>query len=672
MRAASLLSPLRRLRREGRRSGPDAAPRPRAAALRGFARSAASLTTALSVLVLARGWIGAERLDALLPGSRFAAPNAVLINLLSGLALLALIPAPLSRTRAALGRALAAAGALWAALFLVEFLLRRDLGIDRIFGQLQASPAAAFPGRPAFQTAAALLLPGASLLLIDSRAPWGRRLAPALALLAAAVAFIALLGQAFAAGQHSGLSGPLPYVIMAPVNAVSLLALSAGILAARPEAGPMPLLLSDDIGGTASRRLLLGLLAFSPFVVLLEFGQHRGWYSATSELVLIVSGALVQGTAAILLTGRRLNELSRANRRLGEMREQERFKLALESAATGMVMVDRQGRIVLVNGEAERLFGYTQAELSGRLIELLVPQRFRAGHPARRESFFNEPTAARPLGRGRDLFALRKNGEEVPVEIGITRINGTKETFAVAAVTDITERKNAETALRRMVEELEGFAYTVSHDLRAPLRAIQGYAHTVAGRMRGLADGETISMLERIDLAAIRMDRLIQDVLSYSAIARRPFVPERVSLDAIVADVIAVSPELRKAGVGVRGVLGAALGQPSLLSQIVSSLLDNAVKFLPPDRPPVIEVWTEDAGGGALRLVVSDNGEGVPAEHLDRIFKPLERLPAAGGREGTGIGLAIVRRAAERMGGRAGATSRPGEGSRFWVELPRA
>lgn len=672
MRPASLLSPLRRLRREGRPPSaqpPEPAP---AAPLRGFARSAAALTVVLSLLVLARGGIGAERLDWLLPGSRFAVPNAVLINLLAGLALLALIPAPLSRARAAFGRALAAASALWASVFLAEFLLRRDFGIDRIFGQFQASPLAAFPGRPALQTAAALLLPGAALLLIDSPTPRVRRLAPALALLAGAMAFIALLGQFFAAGRLYGLPGALPYVIMAPLNAVSLLALSAGILAARPEAGPMPLLLSDDIGGTASRRLLLGLFAFSPFVILLEFGQHRGWYSESIEMTLIVSGALAQGTVAILLTGRRLNELSRSNRQLSEMREQERFRLALESTPTGMVMVDRQGRIVLVNGEAARLFGYTQAELTGRLIEILVPQRYRAAHPVQRDGFFASPSAKRPLGHGRDLFAQRKDGSEVPVEIGITRIAGEKEMFAVAAITDISERKNVEKALRRTVEELEGFAYTISHDLRAPLRAIQGYAHTVAVKMRGRADGETLAMLDRIDGAAIRMDRLIQDVLSYSAIARHPIVAEPVSLDEIVSGVIAVSPELQRSGVGVRGALGVVMGQPSLLTQIVSNLLTNAVKFLPPDRAPVIEVWTEDPGGNTLRLVVSDNGEGIPAEHLERIFKPLERLPAAGRREGTGIGLAIVRRAAERMDGRAGATSRPGEGSRFWVELPRA
>src|ERR1035437_7751134 len=114
--------------------------------LRSFARCAASLTVASSLLVLARGWIGAERLNALLPGSRFATPNAVLITLLAGLALLALIPAPLSRARDVLGRSLAAASALWAGLFLAEYILRRDFGIDLIWGQLQSSPSARFPG----------------------------------------------------------------------------------------------------------------------------------------------------------------------------------------------------------------------------------------------------------------------------------------------------------------------------------------------------------------------------------------------------------------------------------------------------------------------------------------------------------------------------------------------
>jgi PAS domain S-box-containing protein len=488
-------------------------------------------------------------------------------------------------------------------------------------------------------------------------------------------------------------------------------------------------------------------------------------------------------------------------------RKRAELRTALDSAANAMVMVDGSGRIVLSNAEAERMFAYAPGELDGRLIEALIPERFRTAHPARREEFFHGPVDRRALGAGRILPALRKDGGEFPAEVGLARVRAGGETMVVASILDVSERvaaeqkllaseerlrlfvqnvkdyaiymhdaegnvtvwnegaerilgysaeeilgrsyrifytpedlaagvadrdmktaiekgslhveewrvrkngtrflanivanpvlgrdgklvgygmvirdltelKSAEAALkataenlRRTVEDLEGFAYTASHDLRSPLRAIQGYAHFTRERMRDKADPESLSMLDRIAASAVRLDRLIRDVLSYSAISREKVALAPVDLDKIVAHVVDLYPILRTARLDVRGPLGVVLAQQSLMLQIVSNLLVNAVKFVPAGREAAITVRTEGGAPGSLSLIVEDNGPGIPRVHWDRIFQPFQRLPGAEATAGSGIGLAIVKRAVDRLGGTIRVDSEPCTGTRFTVELAEA
>lgn len=334
-----------------------------------------------------------------------------------------------------------------------------------------------------------------------------------------------------------------------------------------------------------------------------------------------------------------------------------------------MVMVDRLGRIVLTNGEAERLFGYAKEELRGQIIEILLPPRFRAAHPGHRAGFLKEPGAKRAMGVGRDLFALRKDGTEFPAEIGLSRWQGREGEFVVATIIDITERKRAEQLLRRSVADLEAFAYTVSHDLRSPIRAIQGYAHFVGKRLGESADPECRVMLQRISDSGVRLDRLIRDLLSYNAIAGEPPALAPVDLDKLIAEVVGQYPDIGGARVRIRGPLGVVLAQVSLMTQVLSNLLGNAAKFVPKGRTPEIDVWTERREGGKVRLFIQDNGVGIPQEHWSRIFHPFERLPAPETGEGTGMGLAIAKRAVERLGGSIAVESEPGKGSRFQIEL---
>lgn len=336
--------------------------------------------------------------------------------------------------------------------------------------------------------------------------------------------------------------------------------------------------------------------------------------------------------------------------------EQERFRLALDAAANAMAVVDRGGRVAFVNAACERLFAWSRGELTGRRVDVLIPEGLRPVEDAGR----------RPLPR--DFVARRKDGREFPVEITLTRVEEYGEPLVVASISDIRARKEAEARLKRSVTELESFAYSVAHDLRSPLRALEGYARILAERLGERADAESRELLDRMAAAAVRLDRLIRDLLAYSAVSRGDVALEAVDLDSVVSHVIANYPELSATRPRVRSPLGRARAQPSLLLQSVSNLLDNAVKYVPPGRAPEIEVWSERRGDGWIRLAVQDNGAGIPREAWDRVFDPFVSL-AQGADAGTGIGLAIAKRAVERMGGRVRLESEADRGSRFWIDL---
>jgi signal transduction histidine kinase len=229
-------------------------------------------------------------------------------------------------------------------------------------------------------------------------------------------------------------------------------------------------------------------------------------------------------------------------------------------------------------------------------------------------------------------------------------------------------------ALQDSLHELEGFSYTVSHDLRAPLRGMQGFAQALLEDYGPKLDATGEDYARRVVEASRRMDVLIQDLLSYSRLSREQLSIGVVDLDPIVAEVaggLAAGAGHRGARIEIASPLGAVRGNARILQQVLQNLIDNAVKFVPPDVTPHVRVSTE-VRDGRCRVWVDDNGIGIAPEHQQRIFRVFERLHGGETYPGTGIGLAIVRRGAERMGGDAGVASTPGQGSRFWIELAAA
>jgi PAS domain S-box-containing protein len=262
----------------------------------------------------------------------------------------------------------------------------------------------------------------------------------------------------------------------------------------------------------------------------------------------------------------------------------------------------------------------------------------------------------------------------------------------VAVYDDVTARKQAEEELQKLSEELEErvaertaqlestnqeldrFAYSVSHDLRAPLRAMQGFSLALLEDYAGELDPGGQDFARRINAAAERMDRLIQDLLSNSRLSREEMALQPVSLEQAVAEAVAQLEDdirARQAQVRVEPPLPGVQAHHTTLVQVVANLVNNAIKFAAPEVQPQVGLRAEDRGEW-VRLWVEDNGLGIAPEHQERIFRIFERLHGVEAYPGTGIGLAIVKKGVERMGGQAGVESAPGQGSKFWVELAKA
>lgn len=241
---------------------------------------------------------------------------------------------------------------------------------------------------------------------------------------------------------------------------------------------------------------------------------------------------------------------------------------------------------------------------------------------------------------------------------------------------DLEKRVEARTReLAARNEELEAFTYSVSHDLRAPLKAMQNFAAILLEEASDRLEGEHIDYLRRIEAAAIRMDRLTRDLLAYSQLAQAAADLGPVDVEAPLREIVEALEQEGAAKPGsfvFERPFRRVRGNRAILAQALQNLLANAAKFARPDAPLRVVCRTEAVAGDRVRVVVEDNGIGIEARYLGKIFKPFEKLHPPSQYPGTGIGLAIVRRGAERMGGCAGAESGLGVGSRFWIELPAA
>jgi PAS domain S-box-containing protein len=361
----------------------------------------------------------------------------------------------------------------------------------------------------------------------------------------------------------------------------------------------------------------------------------------------------------------------------------------IDSAMDAIITLDDDQNIILFNAAAEKMFRCPAAAALGQPIERFIPERFRAVHREYIRHFDETGLTSRAMGQLRPLFGLRADGEEFALEASISRIVvGGRKLFTVI-LRDITERQRAEEAIRqlnaeleqRVVErtaqlaasnkELEAFAYSVSHDLRAPLRAIDGFSRILLEDYADKLDAEGQRLFAIVRGSAQRMDQLITDLLSLWRITRNEMVLSRLDMTTLVRAVYAeiASPDVQAQFTLTVAALPAADGDAALLRQVWSNLLANAIKYTLPQPVRRIEVggyWQ----GGEYIYFVKDTGVGFNPAYAHKLFGVFQRLHKAEEFEGTGVGLAIVQRIIQRHGGRVWGEGKIDRGATFYFSLP--
>jgi PAS domain S-box-containing protein len=358
-------------------------------------------------------------------------------------------------------------------------------------------------------------------------------------------------------------------------------------------------------------------------------------------------------------------------------RLEARFRATVESAPTAMVMIDQAGTIVLVNAETERLFGYERGALLDQKVEVLIPSRFRGGHPQLRSQYFAS-SQARRMGAGRDLFGMRRDGSEFPIEIGLNPVTTDQGLFVLSAIVDITERKRQTEELERSNEALERsnlesqrFAYFVSHDLQTPLRTIASFVQLLQSTYTGRLDAQADDWIGRTVRSVEYLQTLIRDLLDYSRVDSQAHPFQLVPFGDVVADAISLleSP-IRESNASITFSDAPDVnGDRSQLVQLMMNLIGNALKYRSSKDSPRVHV-SVDWNGHEHVISVRDNGIGIAPRHHERIFEIFKRLHDPNEYPGTGIGLAICRRVVHRHGGRIWVESDAGEGSVFKFTLP--
>ncbi len=361
-----------------------------------------------------------------------------------------------------------------------------------------------------------------------------------------------------------------------------------------------------------------------------------------------------------------------------------KFRDLLESTPDGIVMTNSTGRVVLANSQAERLFGYSPGELRGQLIEILLPPRFRGGHVGHRSGYVEQPRK-RAMGSGLELYGLRKDGTEFPVEISLSPITTEEGTMVMSAIRDASQRKLIERTLSEKNVELENallakdrFLASMSHELRTPLNAIIGFTGTLLMKLPGPLTQDQEKQLKTIRSSAKHLLSLINDLLDLAKIESGNIEMnfEPVSCQELLSELAeTLRPAAEQKGLAFQLICPEQTivvnADKRALSQILINLVNNAIKFTDEGKISITLETRDEAGQPLTCISVADTGVGIKQENRDKLFKAFKQLDGSTTKryEGTGLGLYLSQKLTGLLGGSLEFTSEYGQGSTFTLTL---
>ncbi|MEH0155202.1 ATP-binding protein [Limibacter armeniacum] len=553
-------------------------------------------------------------------------------------------------------------------LTLIEHALDRQFGIDEIFVKDQISIVTKYsePGRMSTATSFCFVLFSSAFILFKFKRGKTNFFGQLLLHLVTIISMVSFISYLYGVPVLSKLS---IFTSMAIHTSLMFVLLSIAASLVHYRLGATARFTGNGIGNELIRRMFPTTLTMVLILGLLQLQAiEKGWISAEFGIALFVISYLLAHLFLLFSIVDKVNVLDRERKKV-----QEQFKTVVESTPNALLLMNQDGFITMVNREAEELFGYNRDELVGIEIEQLMPEEFRQDHPVLRNDFYKDPKA-RPMGKGRVLFALRKNKERVPVEIGLSPIENDGKTMVLASIIDISERIMAEEIIKRHSKELEAknkeleqFAYIASHDLQEPLNTVIGFTSILEEHFQD--DEYATKRLMHISRSSNRMLAFIRALLDYSRLGRNAKLEDvdcNQLLESLVADLNnLISTTETKVTIDKLPVLKAYSGELRMLFQ---NLITNAIKFRKPEDTAEIEISAE-RNGRMWQFSVQDNGIGIPEEHQEHIFEIFQRLHRRDEIEGTGIGLAHCKKIVDLHNGKVWVTSEVGVGSTFYFTI---